>query len=629
MGKCIAGSNDLATVNADLAKEWDYRENKKTPETIAAHSKEKVWWIGKCGHKWDAVVDSRMRGRGCPYCAGKRILPGFNDLVTKAEEVAKEWDYDKNQKDPTKTSPGSHEYAWWICSKCGTSWYAEIRGRVKGNRCPECFKNYMSNKQREIRLKKGISLKEANPWFLKEWSDENDISPDQISAHSKHNASWKCSICGHKWKALIENRMRGSGCPACAGHIIVKGNNDFETNYPEFIKEWDFEKNNPLLPSSVYKTSGVEVWWKCQYGHSYSAIIHDRITKHTGCPECSKRWKTSFAEQAVYFYLKRYFPDAINRYSPDYMGSKEIDIYIPSEQLGIEYDGGYYHTSVTKDRQKDLICKEHGVTLIRIREPKCKDYDRSDPTFHLSNLNDDELSCVISQILIQLNRIPDVDIKRDKIHILEIYEAEIKSNSLANYPKLAMEWHPLLNGTLKPENILAIKNKEKYFWKCQTCGHEWQASLGERLSGSGCPVCKRRIIISGKNDLLTTHPDIAKEWVSSDNGLQPENVSFGSNERVLWKCSKCGHMWSTRVTRRIHGQCPACQRKELAKERSKSVYQYTREGEFIKEYESASIASKALGISNIAIHNACNPNCRQQFAGGYLWKYKEDEAYSQ
>lgn len=97
MTKLIVGQNDLAKVNPDLAAEWHPSKNGSLlPSQITAGSNRKVWWLGKCGNEWQAVVSSRTRGNGCPFCANKRVLPGFNDLATTYPEIAEEWNYKRN-----------------------------------------------------------------------------------------------------------------------------------------------------------------------------------------------------------------------------------------------------------------------------------------------------------------------------------------------------------------------------------------------------------------------------------------------------------------------------------------------------------------------------------------------------
>lgn len=75
MAKLIVGLNDLATVNLDLAAEWHPTKNGSLlPSQVTAGSSKKVWWLGKCGHEWEAGVSSRNKGIGCPYCSGHRAI---------------------------------------------------------------------------------------------------------------------------------------------------------------------------------------------------------------------------------------------------------------------------------------------------------------------------------------------------------------------------------------------------------------------------------------------------------------------------------------------------------------------------------------------------------------------------
>ena len=53
---------------------------------------------------------------------------------------------------------------------------------------------------------------------------------------------------------------------------------------------------------------------------------------------------------------------------------------------------------------------------------------------------------------------------------------------------------------------------------------------------------------------------------------------------------------------------------------SKPILQYTKEGVFIKEWESGKQASEILNINYCGINNCCNG--RTQSSGGFIWKYK-------
>ena len=75
----LAGFNDLASQRPDVAAEWHPTKNEFGPESVTVASTRKVWWMCEAGHEWQATVASRGEARGCAVCAGRRVLPGFND----------------------------------------------------------------------------------------------------------------------------------------------------------------------------------------------------------------------------------------------------------------------------------------------------------------------------------------------------------------------------------------------------------------------------------------------------------------------------------------------------------------------------------------------------------------------
>lgn len=78
-----------------LAAEWD-REAKGdlTPYMVTPGSGKKVGWLCGKGHPYDAYISNRtLRGSGCPYCAGKAIRAGLNDLATTNPREVLMWNY--------------------------------------------------------------------------------------------------------------------------------------------------------------------------------------------------------------------------------------------------------------------------------------------------------------------------------------------------------------------------------------------------------------------------------------------------------------------------------------------------------------------------------------------------------
>ena len=335
----------------ELLAEWDYEKNfGLRPDDYTGASDQRAWWKCKLGHSWYTAIKSRTFGTNCPYCANKKVWPGFNDLATINPKLASEWDYDKNEgKRPEQFTASSNKKAWWKC-KLGHSWLVSINSRSKGNGCPVCggkkvvagFNDLItthpeiaeqwdykmnkplrpeqftmgSNKRVWWRCKQGHSweavissrkksgcrycygknvfnpgfndLLTVNPALAAEWDSEKngDLRPRNVAANTRTKAWWLCEK-GHSWKADISNRNNGNGCPFCANRLLLTGYNDLMTQDPNLCKEWDYENNAPLMPSEVIANSPKTVWWKCPlHGHSWQASVLSRRLG-AGCLYCS------------------------------------------------------------------------------------------------------------------------------------------------------------------------------------------------------------------------------------------------------------------------------------------------------------------------------------------------------
>ena len=130
-------------------------------------------------------------------------------------------------------------------------------------------------------------------------------------------------------------------------------------------------------------------------------------------------------------------------------------------------------------------------------------------------------------------------------------------NDLATVlPKVAAEWSD--RNEKKPTEVTAFANS-KAWWKCKTCGYEWNTLISTRSYGSKCPCCNGYVLVEGKNDLKTTHPNIAEEWSEKNFPLQPDEVNAKSRKNVWWHCKKCGNEWKSVINARVKGTvCPVC-----------------------------------------------------------------------
>lgn len=103
----------------------------------------------------------------------------------------------------------------------------------------------------------------------------------------------------------------------------------------------------------------------------------------------------------------------------------------------------------------------------------------------------------------------------------------LESSSVAiKNPELLAEWNTTKNGLLTPYDVTPGSGK-KVWWKC-SLGHEWQATIGSRVNGNGCPYCSNQRVLIGFNDLATTNPELLTT-------LSLMELHIGKIERVLWK----------------------------------------------------------------------------------------------
>ena len=262
--KVLTGFNDVKTKYPEIANEaygWD-------PSKVCHGTNEFKDWKCELGHTWSARVHVRtMQRTGCPYCAGRKVWIGFNDLQTTYPQVAKQAD----GWDPKQYTSGAKDSMDWLCEK-NHAYKAPIQERTgKGRGCPYC-----ANKK----LLKGFN--DLASCYPKIAAEADGWDPSEFVFGSKKRMNWRCQL-GHTFTGLIINRTQGeSSCPICMNHQLLIGFNDLATKYPDLAKEaygWD--------PSKVLTGSAARKRWICSKGHKWNAQISNRCNG-SGCPTCSE-----------------------------------------------------------------------------------------------------------------------------------------------------------------------------------------------------------------------------------------------------------------------------------------------------------------------------------------------------
>lgn len=516
--------------------------------------------------------------------------------ITEIEELTDILDNERNVKEGIEFAAlfvNSSKVLNW---KCGNGHTFKEKANVMYKRKHKCF--YCTGRQ----VWSGENdLQTLYPDFAKEFDvEKNGITPNKISPKDTASYWWTCEEGHPSFFQSVEHRVnRKTRCPYCTGRKAVSGENDLETSFPEIAKEWDVSKNNGVLPADVSPYTYNSYWWICPKGHSYKKKVIQRTKFHKAidCPKCIKAYSTSFPEQAIYYYVKKCFPDAINRYREPFENGMELDIYVPHYKLGIEYDGMAFHSGEEQhDREyrKYLACKKLGIRLARIKETTSTWTDTADEIFYVpKRIKDEEFTVFLSLLFGRLfmfsahtfiendresafwNRYygfpTDFNVSRDRSEILECL-IDIDHSFGTEHPELAKMWCEESNGNLTPfmfssgSNYLAT-------WKCPYCGKTWKSPIASIVSRKvrSCKVCsmkengrnitKTKTAVYGnlaeKSDLLL------RQWDFEENtALSPYEIPLNYSFKVAWKCDKCGYKWHSSPSSRVRtdriSDCPHC-----------------------------------------------------------------------
>ena len=331
----------------------------------------------------------------------------------------------------------------------------------------------------------------------------DDIStPDKVVPGSNRKVWWRCQH-NHEYETQVMNRSNGHGCPYCAGLYVIKGKTDLSTKCPHLIEQWHPTKNKPLTPSDVSCKSNKKYWWICEKQHEYQATINSK-TRGSECPYCSGRFaipgETDFATA---------YPELLAEWHP-------IKNY------------GLDPTELSPRSHKKVwwICQQCETEWLAMVGNRTKG-----------------------------SGCPQCSKKRSIVVGIDDFATK--------RPAMVKEWHPTLNGNLKPTDVRISSNKN-VFWLCEY-GHVWQTTVKSRTGDdTGCPICANQQLLSGYNDLKTICPELAAEWHPTKNGaLRPTDVT-GGTKKTAWWIGVCGHEWESRVVVRTKGSgCPYCANQKL------------------------------------------------------------------
>lgn len=225
----------------------------------------------------------------------------------------------------------------------------------QGHKCPECYNN-----------KRGETQKHSYSYIKKYIEQKNYklLSIKYIDAHSK--LELQCPK-KHKFEMKYNDFQQGMRCPICFG--THKHTYQYVKNY---IESFEYK-----LLSKKYKNNKAKLKLQCPKGHIFEVRFCDFKTNNSRCPQCSYIDGRSKPEKEISNIVKSIISkkiienDRTQIINPKTKYNLELDLWIPSLNKAIEFNGIYWHSdnySKYKEQIKLDQCLNKGIDLLIIQE---------------------------------------------------------------------------------------------------------------------------------------------------------------------------------------------------------------------------------------------------------------------
>lgn len=467
-----------------------------------------------------------------------------------------------NSQSAEETAYSSAKKRNWHCPVCGMSWVAStnkmnqlsrgscnvVKKRLEETYCPYC---------KGERVSPGYSLLSERAWTEAFWDTERNGGPAETlkrylpGTHKKF--FFRCGGCGYAFpKPICPKDIDGElRCPECGEGKSreVTERSCLASRFPQIAKELMDDLNGGLNGWNIRPSYQEKpLWFRCPRGHSYRSWVYNRTGRGDGCPECGQRKKTSFIEQAIFYYLKKCSRNVRNNLM---VRGISIDILLQDQQTAVEYNSLYYHMRVcgeqealkrSRNKYQKEMPQNYRVFVMTEWEREAEELAKLDsplicpilvPVYAYTK----KILSVYDQKILELLRLafptresyPSVDIQRDELEILAQYVTGPVEHSFQDqHPQLARDWDWQKNGMLMP-NMFAPNVLYRFYWVCRSCGRSYRMSMGNRqkVKPDTCPRCCRKSRYPS-SVLGECYPELRNFWNQNLNELPFDEISVAS-----------------------------------------------------------------------------------------------------
>ena len=348
------------------------------------------------GHIYSQLVNSHIRidngtrKQGCPLC---RKMCKYDFPEWFIDELL----YDVDKQKARKRELNADSKVFFKC-KNGCVYSRIIHQHIKlstGEKkqdCPFCKNKHISDTLKENSKNKS---RVYPMWFIEELvNDEDKDRAKQGSLSVTDKVDFKCSS-GHVYTQLVSNHIvlstgsRKQGCPICSALVSLdkrKKTFSLKRSYPSwFIDELYLDEDKDKARCGLLTTNDF-VTFICDKGHIYKQRVYNHIdtqnkSRKQRCPVCTHNRSLDELEIETFINSLGYSTEHCRGIIPNEIEPNnkrknlELDIFVKEKNIGIEYNGSYYHKTLPIDKyskskkyhyHKYISCRNKGILLVTI-----------------------------------------------------------------------------------------------------------------------------------------------------------------------------------------------------------------------------------------------------------------------
>jgi hypothetical protein len=374
---------------------------------------------------------NHLRGwNGCPKCQAPRI-DSTEAFINKSKEIhGAKYDYSKSEYYNASTK------ILIMCSEHGE--FEQLASHhTNGHGCPKCAINSRV-------LKKTYDTET----FIAKAKEVHDDKYDYTKVEyisSKSKVKIICSEHG-EFEQSPAKHLNNQGCYKCGKESVSK---KLKVSTYDLITKLKIKHNNKYNYNlSDYMNSHSKIDIECPIHGSFKQVVYDHNNGH-GCPKCTS--SVSSYEIELNDFIRSLNYDTVTS-SRSIISPHQLDLYIPSKNIAIEFDGIYWHSELYKSDDyhinKTNLCEAKNIRLIHIFEDEWK-YKKDVVKSRLKNIlgvTDNKIYARNCELSIMANTERDVFLNenhlqgsvKSSINICLTHKGEIVSSMHFNKPRLGV-----------------------------------------------------------------------------------------------------------------------------------------------------------------------------------------------